>query len=55
MTVGGSFVQGFKERFRARGFTTEEYTDADDIDVEAGDAPIKFYATKDVTNIQLSG
>ena len=46
MTVGGSFVQGFKERFRARGFTTEEYTDADDIDVEAGDAPIKQYATK---------
>jgi hypothetical protein len=46
MTVGGSFVQGFKERFRARGFTTEEYTAAEDIDVEAGDAPIKQYATK---------
>lgn len=46
MTVGGSFVQGFKERFRARGFTTEEYTDAEDIDVEEGDAPIKQYATK---------
>lgn len=46
MTKGGSFVQGFKERFRARGFTTEEYTAAEDIDVEAGDAPIKQYATK---------
>tara|TARA_A100001015_G_scaffold281847_1_gene345505 strand:- start:1327 stop:5103 length:3777 start_codon:yes stop_codon:yes gene_type:complete len=46
MTMGGSFVQGFTERFRARGFTGEEYTDAEDIDVEAGDAPIKQYATK---------
>ena len=46
MTAGGSFVQGFKERLRARGFTGEEYTDAEDIDVEAGDAPIKQYATK---------
>ena len=46
MTMGGSFVQGFTERFRARGFTGEEYTDAEDIDVEAGDAPVKQYATK---------